>query len=129
MMVKIMRDPNLHRLCLEDQKDLVNNFCEYLRQQIQDMRLREDRSNIRRKPFQGKNINFKTQESEHDEQSLYKVIYHFLFAFFRWESNFKESLLNAKYLSDEKKSQILQSQANSRRIIQQNSDQFVKMLF
>ena len=51
MMVEILHSKAMSQIGLEQQKNIVAHFCEFLSAQIQDIRLRNDRSNIRIVPY------------------------------------------------------------------------------
>ena len=67
------------------QTQLVDTFCEFLSEQVKDLRMRSERSHIRQGVgVQGKSL---------DETILYSIIYFFLSNYFKWESNFCRTVL------------------------------------
>ena len=91
-MNQILKSPSLHNLPLGHQFEIVNAFCTFLNKQIKDIRLRCERSNIRKGVKDIGRIRRNDENRRPDEAILCRIVYSYLFSFFKWESNFLRSL-------------------------------------
>lgn len=87
---KILESLQLLNIESKQQTELVKQFCTFLSRQVSDMRLRAERSNVLKPVI--KDTSGEQLADEEKRDALYRIIFNFISAFFRWENNFQRCL-------------------------------------
>ena len=115
-MTEVLDNQNLLKLQPDFQKYLIELCCGYLNNQMKDLRLRKERSNIMRGVHYGM--------LKYDESNLNPTIYFYLQIYLRWERNFLDYYnLHNRFIEANKIHKDL------RAILMRDSDQYFKMIF